>query len=263
MKYVNKVLGFILILGTVSVQSQIISDYLTEVDYNVNIDYENSVFSIFTNQVMIDEIGTMTGTESPAVITNIRGPRVDGYHKDQEGFRYFSFDADTRVNGSTVSKSDIIRCNDLACSSTIYFFDANIEDLKHININAFTLDPDNGELLFSIESAAVINSISFLPSDIIRFNSEGDYVLEYDSLFTGDDFARYKNIDGLTLLPNGYYIVSFVNEGVFHEIFEYNPPLDTWAAAYTPLSVGNNYGNINITSLMGFENDLIFKNGFD
>lgn len=263
MKYINKILLFLLLISC-SVQSQVISDYITVLNYNVNIDYINATpFSIYHNQVMVDNIDSVSGTESPSVITNIRGSIVDGFHKDNNGLKYFSFDSDTRLNGVSVLKSDIIRCNDSDCSSFTFILDANLESLKHVNINAFSFDPDNGELVFSIDSDADIEGTNYFASDIIRFTNEGSFVLEYDSIVLGGGFARYKNIDGLSYLPNGFILVSFANESVYHEVFEYYPPTNSWDIAFTPLNLGDSYGNININSLMGFENDLIFKNGFD
>jgi hypothetical protein len=47
------------------------------------------------------------------------------------------------------------------------------------------------------------------------------------------------------------------------DVLQYHPPTRSWSLAYIPLSVGASYNQVNISSLAGFENDLIFKNGFD
>jgi hypothetical protein len=258
---------------TCQLHAQVISPFLTEVDYNVNIDYINAEsITILHNEVMRDTIGMVNTTASPSAIRAVRGARVDGYHQDSNGSKYFSFDADTIVGGSSVLKSDLIRCNNISCSNLTYFFDSTIEPLREININGFTLDPDNGEIIFSIEAAAIIEGNQYLPGDLVRFNSDGNYSLEYDSLSSIDGVGAFSNIDAVSLLPNGFYLISLTNINnqivagntvLKSDILQYNPTSRSWDVAYTPLSFGNSYHNVNVTSLMGFENDLIFKNGFE
>ena len=270
---IYKIIFFLLLVQiSVSVKAQVISDYLTEVNYSMAVDYINAdAISLFHNDVIIDTFAVVDSTESPGVIRNLRGARVDGYHNGGAGLRYFSFDADTRINGVSVLKSDVIVCHNSTCSTFGFFFDASAESLKHININAFTLDPENGELIFSIANAALIDSVQYLPSDLIRFNSAGNYSLEYNGASVVDGLGAYRNIDAVTLLPNSYYIMSLSNDGNYNAEFSYRdsyvlqyyPPSRSWSLAYTPLSLGNSFNQLNITSLMGFENDLIFKNGFD
>ena len=273
MMKIYKIIVFLLLLQAfANLKAQVISDFLTEVNYSMAVDYINAdATSIFHNDVVIDTFSVVDSTESPAVIRNARGTRVDGYHKDSMGLRYFSFDADTRINGVSVLKSDVIRCNDVTCSSFTFFFDASAESLKHININAFTLDPENGELIFSIANAALIDGVQYLSSDLIRFSSAGNYSLEYNGASAVDGLGAYKNIDAVTLLANNYYIISLSSDGNYNGEFsyldsyvlQYYPPARSWSIAYTPLSLGSSFNQVNITSLMGFENDLIFKNGFD
>jgi len=257
---------------SVNLKAQVISEYLTEVNYSMTVDYVNADnTSIFHNDVVVDTFAVVDTTESPEVIRNTRGARVDGYYKDNAGLRYFSFDADTRVNGVSVLKSDVILCNDTACSTFSFFFDASAESLKHININAFTLDPENGELIFSVADATLIDGVRYLPSDLIRFNSAGNYSLEYNGASVVDGLGAYRNIDAVTLLPNSYYIISLSNDSNYNgefayldsDVLQYYPTTRSWSIAYIPLSLGSAFNQVNITSLMGFENDLIFKNGFD
>ncbi|MBL4661657.1 MAG: hypothetical protein JKY19_14960 [Alcanivoracaceae bacterium] len=272
MKIYKIIFYLILVQISVNLKAQVISDYLTEVNYSMAVDYINADdISLFHNDVVVDTFAVVDSTESPAVIRNLRGARVDGYHKDSAGLRYFSFDADTRINGVSILKSDVIRCNDVACSAFIFFFDASAESLKHININAFTLDPENGELIFSVANATLIDGVQYLPSDLIRFNSAGNYSLEYNGASVVDGLGAYRNIDAVTLLANSYYIISLSNDGNYNGEFSYRdsyvlqyyPPTQSWSIAYTPLSLGSAFNQVNITSLMGFENDLIFKNSFD
>ncbi len=278
MKYFNKIIYSIVLVSGLyggSLQAQVISDYLTEVDYNTDIDYTNAhAINILHNQVMQDTIGTVVNSLSPANIVAIRGAKIDGYHQDSDGRQYFSFDADTRLGGASVLKSDIIRCNNSSCSTFSLVFDASSsEPFKQVNIDAFTFDPENGDLIFSIESAAIVDGFGYFPADLIRFDNSGIFSLEYDSLFGAGSIGATKNIDAVSLLPNGHYIISLANisndvaPGGFRvlksDVLAYYPPTQTWSFAYTPLSFGNAYHNVNVTSLMGFEDDLIYKNGFD
>jgi hypothetical protein len=264
MKSLKKIiytLALILGFSTCQLQAQVIAPYLTEIDFNTDIDYLLNGISIFNNDVMVDNLdGVLEVTATPFNIRNIRDAKIDGYHRDASGRGYFSFDVDTRVNGGLVLKSDIIRCENLNCSSTVLFFDANVLNLKTVNINAFTLDPDNGDLIFSIASDAVITGLDFLAADLIRFDGSS-FSLEYDSL--SENLSRNQNIDALTLLPNNRYLASFDKEGTVHEIFEYDRLSRIWGVAYTPLLFSNALNNVNFTSLMAFENDVIFKNGFE
>ncbi|MFK8012418.1 MAG: hypothetical protein AB8B80_10280 [Marinicellaceae bacterium] len=263
MKYLKNILILTCLLISTFVNAQTISDYLTGTIYSLNVDHFTSGDDlVLHNELVIDNISGIDGIISADNIFNIRGAKVDGFHSESEGLRHYSFDADTRIGATVIFKSDIVICNDDACSAPSLFFSAAAESMKGVNINAFTIDPDNGELLFSIESAATIDGIGYLPGDIIRYSSDGDFSLEYNSFSASGGFALNRNIDGLTLLPNGYYLVSFVNEVARNYIYEYHPPSDSWDVAYTPLGLGNNGGSLNINSLMGFENDLIFKNGF-
>jgi len=267
MKSFNKIVcSIVLFFGYAdnNVHAQVIAPYLQEVRYSTNIDYVNAEpISIFSNHVIIDTIGSASSTLTPAVITDARNTQVDGYHLDSSGFQYYSFNTDTRVGGVQVLKSDIIRCLDFVCSGFSIFFDSDALSVKDININAFTLDPNNGELIFSIQNDGEINGSTFLASDLIRFDGT-NFSLEYNSL--SDIFSRYKNIDGLMFASNNRYLVSFANESIFHEIYEYNLTTNVWSTAYTPLSFGDSYSQINIKSLMVAIQpvpDLIFQDSFE
>lgn len=266
-KLIYKVIWSIaLVMGLYGGQlkAQVIAPYLTRVEYSTNVDYINAEpISIFNNQVLIDLIGSASGTLTPENIKNVRDAQVDGYHRDNANLQYYSFNNDIKLNGFSVLKSDIIRCNNLDCTNYSIFFDSDTENLKDVNINAFTLDPNNNQLIFSIDSDAKINGTFYLSSDLIRFDGT-NFSLAYDS--TSDVFTRYKNIDALMFAPNNHYLVSFANEGIFHEIYEYNLATQVWATAYTPLSFGDSYGFINIESLIGFVQALpeeIFMDSFE
>ena len=244
------------------ISAQVIAPYLVEIDYNFNIDYRlGSGAAVFHNQVVKDMIGAVENNNTPTSIAQVRGARVDGYHQDNQGGQYFSFDSDTRVNGVSVLKSDIIRCNDSDCLSFSYFFDSTNESIQYLNINAFTIDPDNGDLIFSISNANRIGTRSYLSADLIRYNGT-DFELFYDA--TSEVLTEgSRNIDAVIYLPNDRFLVSFANDGYFNEIYEYEMATGTWSVAYTPLTLGPSFTTANISSLMAVENDTIFNNGFE
>lgn len=243
-------------------KAQVISPYLTEVNYSIDIDYLNGAdINVLHNQVMIDPIGTANTSNTPMAITEVRGARVDGYHIDGLNREYYSFDQDTRVNDFPVLKGDIIRCNNDACDTYTLVFNALSQSIQSVNIDAFTFDPNNGDLIFSIESPARLGTTNFLAADLIRFDGT-NYSFFYDAL-NASLTRGSSNIDALTWLPNDRILASLANESIFHEIYELDLAQLSWSTAYTPLSLGSNYNSVNISSLMAFENDLIFKSGFE
>lgn len=268
MNIINKaVWSIVLIFGLYAshVKAQFIAPYLQHLEYGADIDYENG-FILRRNHIVFNDLSALPGqTSAPIKIREIRNAVVDGYHRDSNGDVYFSFDVDTRVNGGVVSKSDIIRCTSIDCSTYSYFFDSVAESLIHININAFTLDPTNGDLIFSIENDALINGFVFFAADLIRFNGT-NYTLAYDSFSIG--FARYKNIDAVSMTTNNKFLFSFANESVTNDIFEYDNISGNSSIAYTPFRVifGADYNQVNINSLMVQIQplpDLLFADSFE
>ncbi len=244
-------------------QAQFIAPYLTAVEYNTDVDY-HTAFDIDFNDVVLHDIAFgVFSNVTPAIISSVRNAVVDGYHKDSSGLKYFSFDVDTRVNGVSVLKSDIIRCVDLACLNFVFVFDADMHNLRHLNINAFTYDPVNNDLIFSLESDARISGILYLAADLIRFDGT-NFSLAYDS--TSQTFARYQNIDGLSKTNNGRYLVSLANNGQFKDVYEYNLTTAVWGVAYKPFNNSNSKNHLNMSSLMITIQpapDLIFRDDFE
>ncbi len=242
--------------------SQVIPSYLSEVDYSSNIDYTNlTPLSLLHNQVAVDTFGSVNSQASPTNIENIRGARVDGYHQDQNGFKYFSFDTDITFNGNFVSKNDIIRCDNASCSNDTLYFGVFLTET--FNINAFTIDPANGNVLFTVDTASYLTpSMPVYPSSIIRYNSAGAVNFSYEATPFADDPT--KNIDALSYLPNNNFLYSLENDDKLNLIYLYNTSTSTSAVAYTPLSFNSSTsGRLDITSLMATFNDDIFNDGFE
>ncbi len=244
-----------------------VAPYIQRADYGADISYLNSgSVTVFINIVVSDNTTTApVGSQTPATIREIRDAIIDGYHVDSDtGLLYFSFDVDTRVGGGVVLKSDVIRCNDSSCSTFDYFFDSDALNLKHININAFSLDPVNGDLIFSIDSASMIAGNAYLASDLIRYDGTA-FSLEYGSINV-TNIAKYRNIDAFSYADNGKYLVSFATDGVLNDIYEYDIASTIWSIAYTPTTLGDSYNPLNINSLMIFTQpvpELLFSDGFE
>lgn len=233
--------------------------YIMQAEYSTDIDYDTPI-AVFHNYVIIDPIGS---SATPAPIRELRGAVIDGYHKDSAGLRYFSFDVDTRVNGSSVLKSDIIKCNDSICSTFDFFFDSLTLNLKDININAFTLDPVNGDLVFSLDSDTRINGSLYLASDLIRYDGT-NFTLLYNSL--SHTLTRYRNIDALDYTDNGKYLVSFANDTVVNDVYVFDIATGLWSIAFIPEMFGDDYNQVNISSLNVTTQavpELIFSDGFE
>ena len=273
MKSFNKIIySIVVFVGCFvsSIQAQVIAPYLLQLEYGTDIDYENPFVFVRNNLATDNLSGLPFFTSTPSKVKEIKNAVVDGYHLDSNGFWYFSFDVDTRIDngggvflGQRVLKSDIIRCTNVDCSTFDYFFDSVTESFNHVNINAFTLDPTNGDLIFSIENDALINSVDYFASDLIRFDGT-DYSLAYNSF--SDSFSRYRNIDAVSLTTINKFLVSFANDPVTNDIYEYDSLSTNWSVAYASVPFGNDYNQVNISSLMVQIQplpELLFADGFE
>jgi|GEM_PF-4424665 len=264
----------ILLFTVLNVHGQAIPIYVDEVAYSTNIDYvnEDNIY-LYGNIVVRDFVdgSAPSATLTPTPIRNIKGALIDGYHRDNSGLQYYSFDNDTNINGIDVLKSDIIRCDNFSCSAFNFYFDAATHGFGNININAFTIDVNNGDLIFSIDGPGIIDFNGYMTGDLIRFDGSS-FTLEHDStitLFGG--VGVYKNINALSMLSTGEYVVSLADDGYSqdgfsyynHWLLKYSPQNGSWGWFYTIFSFGDAANPIKIQSLMVHENDLIFKNGFD
>ncbi len=254
-----------LILGLYgsTAQAQFVAPYLDALEFNSDVDFQ-SAFDIDHNDVIL--VDPSFGTSSnitPAIISSVRGAVVDGYHKDAAGLKYFSFDVDTIVNGSSVLKGDILRCVDAACMDFILVHDSDVTNTIHININAFTFDPENDELIFSIDNNATIAGTPYLSSDLIRFDGT-NFSLEYGPFL--DVFLLHNNVDGLSMIDADQFLVSFANNSKRNDIYKVNTTTQTWNLAYTPFNDVSSFNHINVSSLMVHTQDvpeLLFSDGFE
>ncbi len=264
--YKKAIWAIALVLGLYGTNLWAAAPYIQTAEYSTDLAYINSgPVAVPINYVILDNTTTAPGTSfTPAPIREVRGAVIDGYHRTSAGVQYFSFDVDTMVNGVSVLKSDVIRCSNGSCTTFNFFFDSHALAVKDININAFSLDPVNEDLIFSIDSAAVIAGSSYLASDLIRYDGT-TFSLEFGPIVV-TNIAKYRNIDALSYTDNGKYLVSFANDGVLNDIYEYDIASTVWSIAYTPTTLGDDYNPLNISSLMittQAVSELIFSDGFE
>ncbi len=270
MRFIKQSICTLLLLNSVTSRAAMpFADFVYELDYNVNVDYVNASSQFFLhNQIAQDTYQTTNAQISPQKISEVRGARVDGYHQDKDGFKYFSFDADIQLNSTPVSKNDIVRCNNSDCSSAAYILSSLY--LQPYNINAFTFDPDNGDLLFSIDSYSEITPGGLIasPTTVIR-KSGSTYTKEFTFVANGSSSHPEDNIVALSYLPNKKLVVSVERQTgyLFYVVNTTNLVLgSTLLPSYkvaNPPTFVNDYQEKHIMSLMAYEDDLIFKNGFE
>lgn len=249
--------------------------FLQELDYSSDIDYVHEFGPSFTHNAVVNDVLVATppplASDTPLSILNIRAAHVDGYYKDNNGLMYFSFNNDVVIGAKNILKSDIVRCDNIDCSSLTVVFDSDFYNLKQHNINAFTLDPNNSDIIFSLDSAAIIAGVSYLPADLIRYKpSTGIFSLEYDSFSSVFGLGAHKNIDAVVLLTNGHYLISLQNDGNYKGLFDYNnadildyiPSTHQWSVTAITRSSLLKYAT-NLSALMGVVRNGIFADGFE
>lgn len=271
------VLGLTLLLSCqLSVHAQSLPNNAYAILYSTDVDYKNIDLSgagVLSNEVIQELSNTALSKESPPAIAAARGVQIDGFHRDNLGRQYYSFNNDFMLNTGQILKSDIIRCNNVACTGYTWIFNGQVQNFKNINIDAFTFDPDNGDLLFSIEAAATIDGGNYTASDVIRYNGTS-YSLFYDGATGSGAIGSDKNIDALSVLAGGTMLISLASDGnhqaggfsyLNSDILSYDIANSSWSFAYRPITLTTSYGAsaINLVSLDVISDDLIFKNGFE
>lgn len=271
------VLGLaLLMLQQVSVQAQSLPNDAYAILYSTDVDYRNIDLSgagVLSNEVVRELSDTTLSKESPPVIAAARGVQIDGFHRDNAGLQYYSFNNDLTLGTGLLLKSDIIRCDNPTCSAYSVVFNDTLQNLKNINIDAFTFDPANGDLLFSIEAAGTIDGTNYTASDVIRYDGSS-YALFYNGATSSGAIGADKNIDALSVLAGGTMLISLASDGnhqaggfsyLNSDILSYDIANSTWSFAYRPITLTTSYGAsaINLVSLGVIPEDLIFKNGFE
>lgn len=139
------------------------------------------------------------------VILQSDGPEVDAFHRVDGDTYYFSLDTHASFAGQTVSPSDVLLVDG---GNESVFFDASAEGLSDgIDTDAIAFD-DNGQLVFSIDTHAVLSGTVFDDADLIVFDGSGFAALLDASSAGFDDSA---DTDALATLPDGELVLSFAS----------------------------------------------------
>ncbi len=250
-------------------------------DFTSDIDFIATDSSAVSKNSVIRETATLGGSnidvvsQTPEWLLSVRNAVINGYHKDENGLRYFSFDIDVIISGSfgeiTVPKNSILKCDDVSCDnvSIYYTFDRNVQ------IDAFTIDL-NGDIYFSVDQATVVRGLDVFPADIIRINNGLDSYtkfLDSQQAIGGIVLGVNRNIDAISNLSGtNLYMASFKSDGCIVScysdssfiIIEFGGSAEQIAVYRTPTLFGNYLNPVNVSSLMfSLPIDDIFKNGFE
>ena len=136
--------------------------------------------------------------DSTGLSDNLDGVDIDGYQQaDACGAELFSVDVFASINGVTVKPADVFM------SDGSIFFNASEEGIPaNINIDALTRDPNNCDLIFSVDGFIEIDGDVLNEGDLIRWNATAGF-----SLFSA--ILSDLPVDAVFLLSNGNLLVSF------------------------------------------------------
>ncbi len=139
---------------------------------------------------------------------------------------YLTTETDATLGGLSFGDEDIIAYDALNDSSTLIFDGSNIlssnSDIDAIHIL------DTGNILLSTNDSRSIGGTSFEDEDIVEYNPStgvANIFLEGDTIFSSDE-----DIDAFSILPNGNYLISTINDATIgstsftdEDVVEYNP----------------------------------------
>ena len=281
MKYFNKKLMlcscliFLIINHAMAGVSTLIYDFTSDLDFIATDSSAVSKNSVLRDTVAVGVSNIDVVSQTPQWLLSVRNAVINGYHKDENGLRYFSFDIDVIISGSfgeiTVPKNSILKCDDVSCDnvSIYYTFDRNVQ------IDAFTIDL-NGDIYFSVDQATVVRGLNVFPADIIRINNGLDSYTKYldsQQAIGGFVLGVNRNIDAISnLAGTNAYLVSFKSDGCIVScysdssfiIIEFGGTSDLIDVYLSTQLLGDYNNPVNISSLMfSLPIDEIFKNGFE
>lgn len=121
---------------------------------------------------------------------NLDGVAIDGYHQGGDGCgpAVYSLDSTATISGNTMRPGDIFQSNG------VKIIDAQIDGIPDgVNVNAVSRNPENCDVVFSVDVHAQIGGLDFSPDDLIAWNSGSGFTL----FLVGNMRA---NIDALHLL---------------------------------------------------------------
>jgi len=196
-----------------------------------------------------------TGTASAfGFLGSIDQSDIDAYHQN-----LYSLDTIDVVAGVTMYPNDVFSAFG---NKELDGRASGIPD--NVNIDAFTVDPLNNNLIISIDIPAVIDGQAFLPDDLIRF--DGSNFSLFASLSTGLD------LDAAHILSDQQLLVSFSTGGELpdgedildDDILRWDPLDNSYTLQLIPSNINDTWDSADVDALFATERgEQIFSDGFE
>jgi len=123
------------------------------------------------------------------------------------------------LGGTTFQNGDIARWNGSTLS--IVFSESNFLDPATADIDAVSMHPTNGNLLFSTRADATIGALSFLDGDIVMWDGATASIFFAESSFGAGDI----NVDAFDLAGDGTFLLSTVDDVTLDSVLYLNGDL--------------------------------------
>jgi len=175
---------------------------------------------------------------------------IDAVHVLANGNIVLSTAAAATLGGLSFGKDELVEYNPTTGTATLYF-DGNLFSTTTEIIDA-TYIFDNGNIILSTVSSAMLGGLSFNEGDLIEYNPTTDVASLY---FDGGLFSASENITAAHILDNGNIILSTAADAVLGglnfssgDLVEYNPATDV-ATLYFAESLFSDSANIDAVYL--------------
>ncbi len=233
--------------------------------------YFNAIFFSMTSDTTIAPWNTTFGHKEIIeynLTTRVPESKVEGKGTDalsaNDGYVVISLDDPaTQEVGTTnlqVESGDLFKYESDTDTATM-IFDGSQHFTDTENINAVH-ELDDGRFVFSTDSQATINTLTFQANDLVVYNPDtGTTDLYFDG---GPAFAvGNEDIDGLHILANGHFLLSTAGDATMaglsfnsDDVVEYDPASNTASLFLEGDSVFSNPGS-NINGLVYTEADWL------
>lgn len=175
---------------------------------------------------------------------NLDGVGIDGYQQaDACGAELFSVDVFASINGQTVTPADVFMAD-----GSLLFDARSLGVPAHVNIDALTRDPDNCDLIFSVDGFIELAGSVLNGGDLVRWNSTTGFSPFSAAL---SDFP----VNAVYLLDNRNLLVSFAEQvtvlGVIaqaNDVLEFTPANST-ELAFNPVVLDTSWQSVSLDAL--------------
>jgi hypothetical protein len=164
-----------------------------------------------------------TGTQAVALVfdeDSFGGPEdVDAWDVLPGGDVLLSTFAATSLGGTPFENGDIVRWNGSTLS--IVFNETSFLDPVSADIDAVSMHPTNGNLLFSTRADETIGALSFLDGDIVMWDGSNASIFFAESSFGAGDI----NVDAFDLAADGTFLLSTFDDVTLDSVLYLNGDL--------------------------------------